>query len=345
MSEFVQITDSIISSVMEAVKFHSSYISIGLMNNHFLIACEDIHSMLYALPVEKTDHPDFVVSVEKGILKEIIQKGYLQVTLSEDAKTMTFNNYTHENIEVPWLQATVGYSYGPAVKNLASRLLGTTNEPIVCPQKIFSAQILNMMEMTKSSLHVKGGLAYSLGKDFSFYYTVDGISNDDSISFDYEAVRYISSSIKQNTKFYVSGNTYIMQTGNKYYTWRGAYTEVTDVYAFINKKPKCSYNVGVNPNVPYSFTKVTEKTPMVVTLDFSKSLLLIDSDILRIRAKFNQIKEDGTKNLLRLVIPQKYLKYIAGVTIKNIRVFNKFVRIISEDNIFIDIGCDVYFQE
>ncbi len=339
MREFVQISENIINMIKDASDFDTRMVSIALYNNKFMVAVEDIRSMFCMVNVPDTDHPNFMVGVDKKLVKEIIKPGLLKVSVSDDKTTITFSTYSYNNKETPWTRATIGYSYTVAILSMAERMVDGILTPITVNKELFSNNILDMMEHTGASLSVSENTVYSIGKGLSLFLTLDG-ETDSRVSFDKASYKMILKKLRPHSEFYISGNTFIMQTGLFFYTWRSEYVEYDDIKPILSKKPKAEYHVQLEYNAPFLNMKQPSKGDRIPA-----EINLLESSIKISLTSINSVsrivvKKISGEDVTLIRVPQEYLKYLYAPKGVTIGVFSKFIRISNESST-IDLGCEV----
>ena len=235
----VQISDGIIQAIKEACKFDKKFISIGLINNYFVVACNDIRGLIFITGVEKTEHKDFAINIDKKLLPEVIKKGYLEVIHNEGDKTVIISGYGSNSEDSKWLTSEIVYSVAPAIKELLTLVTKNELNSVTCPEDVFTKEMDELIQITNNSLNIKGNIAYSIGSGFSFYkeFECDNYEEMNKLTFEPLSLKYIVKNVRPYTKFFSSGSTFMMMNGAYCYTWRGSYYEEQDIGGYLNKEP------------------------------------------------------------------------------------------------------------
>lgn len=344
----MQITDSVLGAIKEACKFDKKLISIGLINNYFVVACNDIRGLIVAISVEPTSHKDFAINIDKKILPEVIKQGYLEVIHEEDSPTVNLRGFKTYEESSKWLDATIAYSMAPAIDDLLTLMITNKKLSVQCPTDVFTPEVEELMQITNNSLNIKGNIAYSIGSGFSFYkkYESSDYAEMEKLTFEPLSMKYIVKNIRPYSRFFSIGNTFVMENGVYCYTWRGSYYSNQDIDNYLNQKPISTYRISISPKAPFVMARAMTKLSPSVVIDLKKSEITIESMEFKVNTKIIVEGIDVSREVKDIIIDQKYLRYIASNEIKLVQVFKKFIRVLdTKNNLTIDIGCDIHFRD
>lgn len=344
MKHCVEITDKIYKLFTDAIKLESDFISLALKDGKFIIAIEGIRNMFSMTETEPTDHQDFSIRAEKRILKEIFKVGFMSLDVEEDKSSIRLRLYSSKSQEEPWINSVFGYSIAPGVLELYSLVASDKSKPIKVSGEIFTTRMKDLLEKTESGISVTDGYAYSMGSGLSVFLQLSKETTD-GVSIDLKSYNLLTKYYSPLSEFTKNGNTFIMSTNGRYFTWRSMYDLQDSIEDKLSLMPLALYRLNILPETPFIFTKCRKQDVKIIALlDFTKQEIYLDASDVKITTKF-KVEEISSKvsGKVSVRIDQEYLKFLVDSNGVYVSIFKKFLRIMN-GNLIMDFGSDVYIE-
>lgn len=335
----VEISGETVKALKTICFCKSNYVTIALRQNKLILAVEDTEGAVCVIPVTQTDHPEFSTSVDKKLIQQLLVVGFLEVKISPDKTTVNFEIYKNSIDPECSHSMIVSYSTSVGLDNLIKMVTQEKLEPINIPHQIFSRRLKPIIADINSSLEYIDGYICCLGTGLSLYYKCDD-KFVDKFSITPRAYSNIVENIDEYSVFFKCGVTYILQSGNMFFTWRGHYETVDDLTRRFMIKPLCAYRVIISDDIPFVKPIVVSNADLRTTsINLSTGKLRTETSRCTAVSSFPVQKILGDVDA-ELELDQKLLTYFSSPAGMCVAVYKKFIRI-GTGNTEIEIGCKV----